>query len=176
MNRFPVLFCVLLCLSCVSRVQPDKQWGEQARVWLTDDSVRDGELLAVTSTSLLFADRAVRMVSDIPLTSIERVRVQDYSQMGLRVAGMVPTVVAYAVTAIVMVTSQSAWAKGLSVLPMLAAGGSAWAFLAGDPKVSFGPDFDGRTVTAMRVYCRYPYGLTDEQRALIVAANGGRNP
>ncbi len=174
MRYLCLVVCTVLCcfVACVNRVQTDKPWGEQARVWLKDGTVHDGELLAVTATSLLFADQGSRAVSDIPLTSIKRVHVRDYSQMGLRVAGMVPTVLVYSAAAAVLATVGSWW----SLIPILAASGSVWTFLADDPKVRFGPDFDSQTIVALRVYCRYPYGLTDEQQAIIKAAGGGSRP
>jgi hypothetical protein len=166
-----VLLAALLLLACVNRVEVNKPWGESAKVWMSDGTEREGELLSVASTSLLMADAQRPGVSEIPWSNVECVRIKDYSQMGLRVAGMVPTCLAYTFTAIAMVASLSSTANALSFIPMLAAGGTVWTFLAGDPKVQFGPTFDGRTISALRVYCRYPFGLTEEQLAQLRALN-----
>ncbi len=157
MRRLAAL--ALLLAGCFSWVNVNKPQGDSAGLELVNGPVGPVELLAVDDTCLYFLQST--LLCRTRLADVARVSVQGYSLRRPRIGSAV-ALVGYGG----LITAAVATSAGVvAILP------AAWTALTvhfaltgdGSLRTEFRPQFEPRDVEQLRLYCRYPQELTQDQ-------------
>ncbi|MCX5801400.1 MAG: hypothetical protein NTX17_08445 [Candidatus Eisenbacteria bacterium] len=166
---FMAAFICLLSCSCASEVDVLKPTGEQTTITLSDSTQHDVELLAVSDSALYVVEGET--IGLARLSDIRRVYVQGYLiPRSDRALGAIPIVLFQGVVACLAFAEEI---EGLGIgimatVPIILTL-TAFATGAGEPDVSFSSPFDESRLRKLRLYSRYPQGLTDGQWAGLLA-------
>jgi hypothetical protein len=152
----------------VSSVKVTKPEGETATIGLGIGYHyfdHKGELLALDDSSLFF--KYEERLYKFPLSDISKVYVHGYSLESVKV----PAMIGLLLIDIMVVTGETDDENILNPIY----GGSAILtpiiFLSGDAKVNFKPPFKDDDLQKIKLYCRYPQGLTQEQWGTLLKAH-----
>jgi len=164
---------MFLCTACT--VDPGavfvKSSGDPCEVAVHDSRDRiPGELLAADDSCLYL--RAGRRVFRVPYSGIDRVSIPGYSNAGSKFFGnAIPG-------AILLVLGYSLFRSGESrnTIPVLALAGmfvlNITATLSNNPQVDFRPPWPQAELDRLRLFARYPAGLTPAQWKELLTLNG----
>jgi hypothetical protein len=164
MKQSIILLCAVIALNaCTSSLEVAQSSGE--RVTVSRGGVQyEAELLEVSDSALYLLSQGG--VLQVPIDEVSAIEVLGFS---LQKAKLVPalTVAGFEVIAIAAYLGSDYEFKdpGFPIFmfgfpPVLA----AFAYFTGDPEVSFSPPFDANDLEKLRLYSRYPQGLTPDQR------------
>lgn len=158
-KSFIIMASVYLFCSCASRVNVLKPEGEKATLTLPNLAVLEIEILAI-SDSLLYVTNGKKIIiahlSDVRSVHIHGYRVPRAS----KVLAAIPPVL---FEGIVMLTALGVDQPVWGMIAMITIGGTIYGFTSGDPKVNFSFPLEINELEKLRLYCRYPQGLTNEQ-------------
>lgn len=161
-----ILAAFLLLCSCAatSKVQVLKPEGEKIKLTLRDSRMYEFEILAVSDSLLYLSDG--RKLSLAPLSDVQNIRVHwDSIDAGSKVLGAIPPLI---LEGIVMGAAFHTDQTGWGVASIAAMGVTIFGFATANPKVNFSFPLEKDKLTKLRLYCRYPQGLTDEQWKLLL--------
>jgi hypothetical protein len=166
-----IMFVCLLSCSCASQVDVLKPSGEQATVTLCDMTKHKVELLVV-SDSVLHVVEGGR-ISFVNLSDVQNVYVHGYRISGPQMMlGAIPVLFLEGMVA--YLTFSEGWFQwcGLFSVILIPLTIHSYAKGAGEPEVSFSSPFDETEVRKLKLYVRYPQGLTDQQRNRLLRFHG----
>jgi len=157
-------FCAVLPLFCAcigNSVEALKPTGESANIVLSDAREIDGEMLCLNDTSLCVT--ADGKIVNFPFTSIEKITLHDFDNKNIKAAFGLPMII----VDVLMLGAMSS-DSGHGTASWTAAFGAS-AVLLGYSIVKetqyglFKKPFIGDTVKRLKLFCRYPAGLTQAQ-------------
>ncbi len=154
-DSFICVLCIVLLFSCKSSVKVMKPYGEKIDIELNSGDKYEGELYAINEESLfLLYQSKIYKVNFLDLKSIY---VNDYSVWDKKAIVMLPSIFINGVLAASIIKDKSpVWnIVGYVLLPL-----TIYAFLTGDPLVDFYPPIDNEEIDKLKLYCRYPQGLS----------------
>jgi hypothetical protein len=157
-----ILCCVVFIFAYTSSVNILKPQGENVSFRLTDGQNITGELLTVDD-SVIF-NGSDGLLYKIQKGKISNIHLFDYSLQKKKMVSMIPTILVSGGLAILGFHWDSPAQRvilGASALLQIA------AIFSGDPKVNFSSPF----LDKLKLYCRYPQGLTEEQWEDILRYN-----
>jgi hypothetical protein len=172
-RQLALALMVLGICACVNRVNVLKPTGEAASLNLANGAILHGELWSVSDSVLVFESAC--QILTVPLAEVRRVRVEGYDLRKERKWAMLPPLVVYSaglVLGVALIVGGYDWLAGELVLfsgAMIPA--TLCSFQTGDPKTDFRSPLKSKDIAALRLYCRYPQGLTEEQLAQLRALN-----
>jgi len=158
-----ILLCLVYISSCTSSVDMLKPQGENVSIQLTDGQNLKGELLMIDKEIIFNGSDGT--LYKIKNEKIRTIHISDYSLQKEKIITLIPLVLVNGIIAI-------AGFKGddpehnfvigvLTILPIP-------TFFFGDPKVDFRPPFKEKDLEKLKLYSRYPQGLTIEQQEEIL--------
>lgn len=164
-----VLLSTILICSCshISVPDPNKPEGDTASLTLEDNSSHGIELLAITDSELYA--RMNGTIYLVNLTSIQQLHISAYSKNAWAGVGKfllaIPTVgLEILVGNAGSETKHPEW----TVLAIVAVVATISAIGSGEPKVTFKFPANQRDLADIRLYCRYPQGLNQEQWRVLL--------
>jgi hypothetical protein len=154
---------MIYIFSCKSSVNVLKSQGENASIQLTDGQNLKGELLMIDNEVIFNgSDGTLYQINN---KKIRNIHIFDYSLQKEKIISLMPLVLINSIIAVAGFKGDDSEHKIaiviLSILPIP-------TFFFGDPKVDFNPPFKDKDLNKLKLYCRYPKGLTDEQRDEIL--------
>jgi hypothetical protein len=153
-----MMLCVIIFCTCTSSVRVLKASGETAILTLNNDTQYVGELITVTDTTLFF--NYLGTIFQVPFSEVKNVYVKGYSLKGQKVGATVLLMLIDGTIVVLGITSGNLWwsfAFG-ALIPL-----TLITFRTSDPKVDFSPSLTDNDLEQLRLYCRYPQGLAQEQ-------------
>lgn len=153
-----ILLCIVLILSCTSSVKFLKPHGENISIKFIDGGKLKGELLALDD-DMLFCE-SDGLLYKIKEENVSKIYVADYSLKNKKIITMLPPMLVCGMFAIIGFTGDDPEHK---VILGIAALLPIPTFFFGDPKVDFSTPFEGDDLEKLKLYSRYPQGLTEEQ-------------
>ena len=169
MKRLPIILAIgfWLC-SCASSVHVLKPEGETATIELHNFQSHVGEILAV-SDSVVYV-RFFNKITVIDLSYVKKIFIHGYRiSPGSKVAAAIPPLL---LEGLVMSVAFSEDADAWGYLSMGAMVLTIYGFSTGDPQTSFSPPLKKNNIEKLKLYCRYPQGLTPEQWRELLSLNG----
>jgi len=150
---------VLLLCGCVSTVNVNKPQGDRAGVELRQGPLGAVELLGVDDTFLYFDQSA--LLCRARLADVARVNVAGYSLKTDRAASAV-LLIGYGG---LMTAALAASMTVVALLPAAWTAATGYFVLTGDRdlRTDFRSPFEPQDREQLRLYCRYPQGLTQDQ-------------
>ena len=100
------------------------------------------------------------------------VDVADYSLKNKKIATMLPAMLASGLLAIIGIKGDDPEDKAILVIAALL---PIPTFFFGDPKVNFSSPFNDKNLDKLKLYCRYPQGLTEKQWIEVLSYNKQEN-
>jgi len=159
MRSLFLLCAALLLCACISGPAGAlKPTGERASVLLRDESEIEGELvcLADSSLCLLTLDKFVF----VPFANIEKIRVPEFDNRDTKALLGIPMILLDLLVAGSVAKDENKTAAVIFGASALLLGCS----IAMEPPASrFSKPFEGETLDRLKLYCRYPAGLTRAQ-------------
>jgi len=154
-----LLASILLFCSCVSMVKVRKPLGDRATLKLRNLEKHKVELLAISDSLLYVTDD--KEISIAHFSDIRNVYIHGYRvHPGLKVLTAIPALL---LEATVMIVALDVGQNGWGLVSVIAMAGTIDGFATGDPKVYFSFPAKNEEIEKLKLYCRYPQGLTDEQ-------------
>ncbi len=160
----------LLCVSCTATLQRKQPWGERVRVSQREmfAPAHDGELLAIDDSMLYYVERG-RVVRQ-PWAQVSGVRVLAYSTP--RVVRWIFWLPTLALGIIWLQDTSHPNNHGESWEPVAAVSFSALIMYLTWPNSTFRSPPSAHDRERLRMFSRYPQGLTGEQWQTLLKANG----
>ena len=150
--------------ACASTVNVLKPSGETATVTFRNSSKYQVEVLAISDSTIYVREES--RIGTIRLSSVKKVRIHGYrTSPGLKTLSAIPALL---IETIVLSAAKSVGQTGWVVISGLTIAGTVYAFSTGDPKVDFSAPLKESDVENLRLYCRYPQGLSDGQWSLLL--------
>lgn len=153
------LLSVFLLSSCASRVDVLKPGGDTGAVFFKNSYKHKVEMLAVSESNLYLRDED--QIITVPLSDVKKIYIHDYRiSPALKIFGSMPfLLVDFAVMGVAFSVDEPAWgvAAGLTMV------GTVVLLFVEDPSVVFLAPFEKDELEKLRLYCRYPQGLNEEQ-------------
>lgn len=167
---FLVICAAWFVFGCTSSVRLVNPLGDRAEVFMRDYSfvAYDVELLALTDSSLIVECRG--RLSQIALSKLSSVQVQGYNTPVLSKTLSLFTPVLFEV--IIFSAANSVHQNGWVVASVFAMVATVWLMYTGDPKSHFGMPLKPGETESLRLYCRYPQGLTPAQCRSLLDGHG----
>jgi hypothetical protein len=163
----------LSCVSCTATLNRKQPWGEKLRVTSRSDPMkyRDVELLAVDDSMLYSEDHG--LISSERWDQVRRVRVLAYgSQRALRWLCWMPTL-ALGIYWFVDVNHPNN--RGEAAMAAAVTAFTGLIMYATAPHSTFGSPPSARDREYLRLFARYPQGLTEAQWQDLLHAHGQRD-
>ena len=162
-----VLSSMIIFCSCTSSVKVLKPEGENVSITLAS-YVYEGELLEINDSTFFFLHR--EELCKVPIHDILNVYVHGFS---LQDAKLWPTITLAILDVLAFgAASESGLLEEDPLFAPLVLGTPllllSFAYFTGDPKVSFSPPLDENYIEKLKSYCRYPQGLNQEQRKMLL--------
>jgi hypothetical protein len=160
-------FVLLLC-SCASSVNVLKPEGETASIELYNSQAPVGEILAVSDSMLYFM--YANKINVVDLSYVRKIFVHGYSiSPGTKMLAAIPPLF---LEGLVMAVAFSEEAPAWGYISIGAMVLTIYGISTGNPKVSFSPPLKEKELKKLKLYCRYPQGLTLEQWNELLRLNG----
>jgi hypothetical protein len=154
MKNISLAFLVVTFFSCISEQSVVRPEGSSARIKMKGGTVLDAELLAIREGNLVCRGDSVM---EIPFAAIFTIDLLIEESRGW----VAPVIIFQALpSALILYYSEEA-AVGLAALGITAL--TYISFELSGPKVHFFPPLSWEDAEILRLYMRYPYGLTEEQ-------------
>jgi hypothetical protein len=166
-----VYVCLLFC-SCASSVDVLKPTGDQATVTLRDSTKHRVELLGVSDSVLYVVEGGA--ISSLRLSDVQNVYIHGYRiSERQRTLGAIPVLLLQGIAAYsAFVATEGSFGAGLFASGSLICTALGFATGAGEPDISFSHPFDENRLQKLRLYSRYPQGLTVAQWSRLLAFHG----
>jgi len=161
-----ILLCIVLIFSCTSSVKVLKSHGENISIVFMDKGKYEGELLAIDDDMLFYESDG--LLYKIKQENVAKIYVADYSLKNKKIATMLPTMLSSGLLAIIGFKGDDPEHKVVLVIAALL---PIPAFFLGDPKVNFSTPFESDDLKKLKLYSRYPPGLTEEQWDQVLEYN-----
>lgn len=158
-KTFFAIFGTMIFCSCTSPVNVLKPFGESASLRHIDARYR-GELIAVNDSMLVLEYNA--KLYAVPLSEAKHVYIHDYSLKNIKT---VPMVLVTGINIVLLgheIASEDGGPPGIIIFGLLTYLG-ANSISSGDPKVDFSPPLGEKDLKKLKLYSRYPQGLTQQQ-------------
>ncbi|UCC41292.1 MAG: hypothetical protein JSV96_07680 [Candidatus Aminicenantes bacterium] len=162
-----IITVIIPLSSCISTssVRVSKPYGERFDITMKNLVGYEGELLAVSKSQLYFKDGdSLYLVS---LSEVKKVHIRDYQiKSGIKTLAVIPSlIIEFAVfLAAVNAEGGTPWA----LLSAASIPATVLGFTKSGAKVTFSPPLKEDEIKTLRLYCRYPQGLTEEQWSLLL--------
>lgn len=158
-----IVAAAFLC-TCVRKaiVDQPKMWGDEVTLNFRNWTMHDVELLAISGDSLYCLDNVSYEIAVVQFSDLRSVYIHDYTiRPELRAVAATPSVLTELITLYALLAGQE---HGLVTgLVMLATAGTIYGFSTTTPKVRYQFPIREKHIEKLKLYCRYPQGLTDEQ-------------
>jgi len=152
-----LLLIIISLTSCTSTVNIMKPLGEDCLVKTDDRRETAGELLTADSTEvILLRDRKLIKVE---LDDIYEIYVRKFSLQKEKTAGFVPAIIIDLMVGIPLMRHST----GAGAIFLGHAALSVAAIKLSNPQVSFKQPFSADKLKQLKLYARYPQGLSSEQ-------------
>jgi len=161
MKTLSMIFtCLIFLLICCSQVNVLKPVGENATLEVDIDNSYRCELISVCNSNMIYSIEGI--LYKIPTSEIAHVYVHDYDLKKLKIQGSIPNLAMWSIPYFVE-RDLSVWLTSFAIQGLI-----VLSYFIEDPKVHFSPPFREKDMEALRLYCRYPRGLTEEQWTLLL--------
>lgn len=160
-----LLLSCLLC-SCTSSVEVMKPLGDECWVRMTDGGEFTGELLEADTAQVIILTG--RRVVKADLKDVQHIYIRKYSLEKEKVAGFVPGII----LDVIIGVSLSSWSPEAGLIFFGHGVLSIIAIKISNPKVSFRKPFKSDEIEHLKLYARYPQGLTAERWEYILRTYG----
>jgi hypothetical protein len=156
------LFCFILALTLLSSctgVQPAqlKTHGESATINMKNGDRMDAELLALRDSTLIIMDDGVQT---IPLNNIGSLNLAGIDRAD---GWVVPFIIFNGIPALFLFAASPIFSIPYAVLT----GFELWSFIASTPQKNYSWPLSKESTENLRLYTRFPYGVTQEQLDML---------
>lgn len=154
-----LVILTLICSCAIGTVKVTKPYGESAIITLKNTAELRGELLAISDNLLYYHMSNKLYVTRI--VDINEIFILEYTnRQSYKACAVVPSLaVEGCVAAVAFDVGQPLWGF-ISILTMPL---TIWSTSGGNPQVKFEFPLKEKNMKKLRLYCRYPQGLTDKQ-------------
>ena len=158
-----LVILVLVCSCAIGTVKVTKPYGETAIITLRNTEKLKGELLAISDTLLYYYMPNKLYITRI--VDIKKIFILEYTnRRSLKMCAIIPSLAIEGCVAVVAFSvDQSCWGY-ISIVTMVV---TALSITGGNPQVDFElpvkENDEGNDMEKLRLYCRYPQGLSDKQ-------------
>lgn len=154
-----LVILVLFCSCAIGTVKVTKPYGETAIITLQNTEKLKGELLAISDTLLYYYMPNKLYITRI--VDIKEIFILEYTnRQSLKVGALLPSLpIEGCVAAVAFDVNQPTWGL-ISLLTMAV---TVLSITGGNPQVDFERPIKESDMEKLRLYCRYPQGLTDKQ-------------
>ena len=162
--RSLILVSTFLFCSCASTVRVLKPEGETAKLTLRDFSKHQVEFLAISDSTVYVKER--NRICAASLSDVNNIYISGYEiNPGLKILSAIPPL---CLEGIVMMVAFDVDQVGWGAISGLVMAVTFYAYVAGNPKVSFSPPLEEHELEELRLYSRFPQGLSDEQWKILL--------
>lgn len=165
-----ILFCIVFIFACTSSVNFLKPQGEKISIRFADGQNITGELLTIHD-SVIFTESDGLMYK-IQREKISNIYVFDYSLQKEKIITLIPTILISSWLAIKGFHGDN---RDQRLLLGVSASLQIASIFFGDPKVNFSHPFNDKNLDKLKLYCRYPQGLTEKQWIEVLSYNKQEN-
>ena len=160
--RAPYWFLMSACFfcACASSVKVLKPTGEIVTLTLKNASGYDAELLSISDSTIYLMHQ--NQIGRIALLDVKKIHVvQGYEiSPAAKLIAVIPSIF---IEGVIVRAAGIADERGWQLAAGVAMAGTALASLTGNPRVNFSPPLKKKEVEMLRLYCRYPQGLSRDQ-------------
>jgi len=158
---------MLILDSCTSEVKFLKPEGDDVSVARSDKRKYNGELISVNENELYLKYDSKFYKTE--LASVSGIYVKNYSLRTKKIITLMPSI---AISSILAFSPEFSDGDNLPIIIMAMSSLTTIAALfVGDPDVNFPIPSHDKDLNKLKLYCRYPQGLTEEQKRLILRDN-----
>lgn len=148
---------IISLTSCTSTVNTMKPLGEDCLVTTEKNIETAGELLMADNSEVVLL--CGRRLERFPLEDVRRVYIRKFSLQKEKTAAFVPVIIFDLIVGIPLLKERAA-----ASIFLYHAGLSFGAIKLSNPKVTFKKPFSAKNLEQLKLYARYPQGLSPEQR------------
>lgn len=172
MKKLAFFVCAVVTLTgCTSSVQVIQPKGERGTITCGEKSF-EAELLEVSDSAFYLLHQGKLFL--VPHNEVSSIEIHGYS---LKKAKLVPALTVAGIEVIAIAAAlgsdvelkDGAFSFYLFGFPPILA---AFAYFTGDPEVNFSPPFEASAREKLRLYSRYPQGLSSDRRRQLLRHYG----
>ncbi len=161
----------LLFLSCTtSTVNVRKLEGETATITLKSTAKFGIEILSVLDFQVY--SKYQNKIYITPLSDVRKIYIHGYHNISISILKGVLAIPSLAIGGVVGVVALHVDQPGWSVVSFFSMAATVALFAIGDVKAGFSAPFHDIKLETLKLYCRYPQGLTEDQWRMLLKHYG----